>query len=742
MKSHSHLLTVLALSASMAPVFGNAPAPQEGPAPQKGWLNWRGPNQNGTSVETGLVDQVSLDEDSLLWSLDLAGRGTPVVANGRVFGVGYTGRGPSLQEVLFCLDQDSGEILWEHRFADFLTDLVYTRYAIGSPTIDPATGNVFALTAAGLIHSFTPDGELLWQRSMMEELGRLTFPNGRTGAPLILGDTVIIHFIFASWGPFGPARDRFFAFDKRDGRVLWGCTPGGPPKDSSFSMPVLEERGGRTLMYAGLGGGHIVCVDARTGEPVWRFPFCVGGVNSSALIYGDKLIVIHGKENRDSSVIGRMACLDLNATPGEDGVLPKSAELWRQDLVAFTSSPALVGNRVYVTTLTGELNCVDADSGEVLWHLKLAPDQLHASPIYADGKLYVPMTDGGFHIVKPGEEGGELLSSVQLEGSCLGAPAISGGRVFVHTTERLYCFGERGDGAALWPAAPVAKAGTAQRLQLVPFDITMRVGDQMSHEVRRLDAAGQVVDTIPLDQVTLEPPAVATVGFNKDWLATKPGVGVAKAKVGDMVGTARLRVVPTLPHVQSFDQIELDQADATFAFPPGHWFGGRPKWKIVDRDGQRVVTRNMSNPLFQRTMSLCGHPSDANYTMQVDVMSDGNRRTLSTVGVVHQRYLIRLKGNDQALEVSSNDEHLKIAEKFRWKAKVWYRLKTTVDIQDDQSARIRAKVWPRDEDEPEAWTLTAIDPHGHQSGAWGLYGFTLQSRFSVFLDNLSVIPHE
>ena len=109
---------------------------------------------------------------------------------------------------------------------------------------------------------------------------------------------------------------------------------------------------------------------------------------------------------------------------------------------------------------------------------------------------------------------------------------------------------------------------------------------------------------------------------------------------------------------------------------------------------------------------------------------------------MHQRYLIRLKGNDQALEVSSNDEHLKVAEKFRWKAKTWYRLKSRVDIQEDQSALIRAKVWPRDETEPEAWTLTVTDPHGHQSGAWGLYGFTLQSRFSVYLDNLAVTPHE
>ncbi len=725
---------------SQAEVVAEVPA--ETPGGQRGWLNWRGPNQNGTSPETGLLAELSLEDESLLWTYDLAGRGTPVVSNGRVFGVGYTGKGPDLQEVLFCLDQDSGELLWEHRYADFLSDIVYTRYAIGSPTVDPETGHVYALTAAGFVHAFTRDGELLWRRSMMEDLGRLTFPNGRTGAPLILGDQVIIHFIFASWGPLGPARDRFFAFDKVDGRVLWSSTPGGPPKDSSFSMPVIEERDGRTLLYAGLGGGHIACVDAFTGDAVWRYPFCVGGVNSSALLHGDKLIILHGKENRDSSVIGRMACLDLTAGPGEDGVLPQSAELWRQDLVAFTSSPVLVDGRVFVTTLTGELHCVDADTGKIQWHLKLGADQLHASPLYADGKLYIPLSDGSLTVVEPGEESGKILSRVQLDGSCLGAPALSGGRLLVHSTGKLYCFGQRGEGAPEWKVPADPEPGKAVRLQVVPADYTMNTSEQVPLEVRALDSAGRVVETMPVAKTKMTAPPFLGTNWAWNTMSSQTGAGSIGVEYEGLTGSARVRVVPSLPHSLDFNDVELDQGGGTFAFPPGHWFGGRPKWKIVDLDGERLLTRNMSNPLFQRTMSLCGHPDDANYTMQVDVMSDGNRRTLSTVGVVHQRYLIRLKGNDQTLEVSSNDEHLKVPVAFKWKAGQWHTLKTRVTIQDDGTGLIQAKVWLRGEAEPEEWTLEVSDPHGHESGAWGLYGFTLQSRFSVYLDNLSVTPNE
>ena len=160
----------------------------------------------------------------------------PVVASGRVYTLGYDGQGPDLQEILVCLDEATGRKIWEHRFSDFLSDSIYGRYAIGSPTIDPETGNVYCLTTPGLLCCFSPDGELRWQHSMLSEYGRLTFPNGRTGAPLIDGDLCIVHVISAAWGKgFGPARDRFYAFDKKTGVSVWSSTPGGPPKASTGS---------------------------------------------------------------------------------------------------------------------------------------------------------------------------------------------------------------------------------------------------------------------------------------------------------------------------------------------------------------------------------------------------------------------------------------------------------------------------------------------------------------------------
>src|SRR5262245_20675814 len=113
------------------------------------WLSWRGPAQNGSSSDTGLPERV--DPDRPLWSVPLCGRGTPVIAAGRVYVMGYTGEGPTLREKIVCLDQRDGKVLWEKSYRDFPTDTVYSRYSISSPTIDPETGNVYYQTTSGLV---------------------------------------------------------------------------------------------------------------------------------------------------------------------------------------------------------------------------------------------------------------------------------------------------------------------------------------------------------------------------------------------------------------------------------------------------------------------------------------------------------------------------------------------------------------------------------------------------------------
>src|SRR5437588_307666 len=80
------------------------------PDKYRGWLDWRGPQQDGTSLEKGLPDKWALGGVNDLWHIDISGGGTPVIANGRLFGLGYRGEGPDLQEVLFAADAETGKM--------------------------------------------------------------------------------------------------------------------------------------------------------------------------------------------------------------------------------------------------------------------------------------------------------------------------------------------------------------------------------------------------------------------------------------------------------------------------------------------------------------------------------------------------------------------------------------------------------------------------------------------------------
>src|SRR5580700_9572925 len=103
-----------------------------------GWLDWRGPQQNGTSLETGLPD--SADAAHPLWIADIPGQSTPVIADGKLYIMGYLGEGPDLQEGVFCFDAETGKELWRQLFSDFLSDTIYLRYGTSAPAVDGETG--------------------------------------------------------------------------------------------------------------------------------------------------------------------------------------------------------------------------------------------------------------------------------------------------------------------------------------------------------------------------------------------------------------------------------------------------------------------------------------------------------------------------------------------------------------------------------------------------------------------------
>jgi hypothetical protein len=147
--------------------------------------------------------------------------------------------------------------------------------------------------------------------------------------------------------------------------------------------------------------------------------------------------------------------------------------------------------------------------------------------------------------------------------------------------------------------------------------------------------------------------------------------------------------------------------------------------------------KTIDNRFFQRATVFMGDPGLKNYTIDAEVMSEGNRRKMSDVGLINQRYKIVLKGNERKLEISSNDELFRLSKDFNWAPNVWYRLKARVDVAADGSGVVRAKAWPKAEAEPASWTFEVPHLHAHQSGCPGLFGFSPQDM-RVYVDNILV----
>ncbi|MEX2579645.1 MAG: PQQ-binding-like beta-propeller repeat protein [Verrucomicrobiales bacterium] len=756
MKAPIRILSLLAVAGAFATA-------QDADRDQGNWHSWRGPLQTGVSLES--YEDYEFNETPV-WTDDIAGQGTPVVFNGRLYSWGYRGEGPDLEEVVQTRDEKTGDVIWERATADFLSDTIYNRYSIGAVAVDPETENVVVATTYGLVSCYSKEGDLLWEHSMMERFGRLTFPNGRAGAPVIDGDIVIIRGVTSYWGADGPARDRFFGFDKKNGDLIWSSTPGvGAPflKDSSMSTPFVETRNGKRVFYAGTGDGNIVCVNVADGTPLWRHQISKGGVNSSPLIYEDKLICIHGKENLDTTAIGRMFAINLpedydnpggEVDPDQGGAprLPDSAEAWRNPLEMFTSSPILVDDMVYQIVKTGSLFCVDAKSGEILWKKKLANEQLHASPAYADGKLYVAMYPGEFYVIDVSGEEPEVVHELELDGNCIGSPSIANGRVYVHTTEKLYAFEIKNSGITREeaPAEETPEAGEPSKLLTVPTDVLLEGGDSAEIQLVKADANGLPVgEAGTAEWNTFIPPtakvkAEMDASFEGNTISAADdaelSAGAWKGEVDGLTGIVRGRVISDLPYEEDFETFEI--GDSGFAFPPLPWIGARLKWEVRELKGDKVLAKTLDRVLFQRSLSFIGHPDLKNYTMQADVMTDGNRRIKSVVGLINQRYIIALGGNANIIEVSSNHERVKESAPFPISANQWYTLKTRVDVADDGSGVIRGKAWKKGEAEPDAWTIEVEHANAHEKGAPGLFGFAPQSQKSVFVDNISVTPND
>ena len=123
-------------------------------------------------------------------------------------------------ERLVALDAESGKVLWERRFSQYLSDVPQHRASWASPAVDPETGNIYVFTIAAQLICLAPDGKILWDRSLPDEYGAVTTHGGRTTSPIVDGDKVILNALVLAWGDLNRTGNRYFAFDKKTGQLL------------------------------------------------------------------------------------------------------------------------------------------------------------------------------------------------------------------------------------------------------------------------------------------------------------------------------------------------------------------------------------------------------------------------------------------------------------------------------------------------------------------------------------------
>ncbi len=720
---------------------------------------WRGPHQNNSSTEKGLVD--SWDPEggpgsNLIWkNEELGGRSTPIVINGKLYTLVRDKPGTEVEgEKVVCVDAVTGKKLWEHRFNVYLSEVPDTRVGWSSCVGDPETGRVYAQSVSGYFCCLEGEtGELVWDRSLHEELGLINTYGGRTNFPLVFEDQVITSAVIVGWGDepkYGrlavPAH-RFLGMDKATGEIRWLSGTGLAPFDTTYSTPAIKVINGQQTMVFGSGDGEVWAMQPRTGKTLWHFPLSLqSGISVSPLVDNNgRVYVSHSEENTFGNSMGAVVCLDGSKTGDLTGT-----EIWRQfEIMAGKASPVMLDGRLYIVDDRAKMFMFDAESGEQIAKKALGTS-MRSTPLVADGKLYTCTNAGVWYILKPTEDGVEVVHKLRLDDDeSDGSPIVSHGRIYLPTSAALYCIGDPEAKTTAgpqpeWPQEkPVLEDQNPTLVQIIPYDATLAPGESQDYKVRLFNSLGQLLREVPASeaQFSVDGPGSASADGKYTAPADKAHqVALVTCQVGDLTGTARIRIVPTLPWEFDFAEGEV----------PPTWIGGRIRYVTREKDGERFIAKKSllptpkspNNKLGTRSQLTMGPIDLADYTIQADFALDELDGRLPDFGITNSRYTMTVRAMSGKVRIyswSPHDYRTFSEADFRPESNKWYTMKLRVEPGDGQ-VKVLGKLWPRGEEEPDAWTMEMVDQAPNLHGSPGLFGKS--DTAELFVDNIKVFANE
>jgi len=741
------------------------------------WTHWRGPGQNGFSLEKNLPDSFDLAagvKGNVLWTAPYGGRSAPLVMGGRVYVLQGTGIGLQESEQLVCVAEKSGKLLWTYKVGVFHTDIVSTRLSWAPLTGDPDTGYVYAQTTGGLLLCLDKSGKLVWQHSLTEEYGRASGYGGRLPAPIFDSGLVIVGMVSSSWGDFSRGTNRYVAFDGKTGEVVWWNDTINPSKETYCSHPIVAVINGQRLLISGGADGYLHAIKLRTGEKVWSYQFCSGAANGAPIVDGNLIYASHGDDNPEGGAYGRLICVDASRL--DAGGKPTLVWEFRKSVRFGLASPALAEGRIYAPDDVGELHCFNAKTGKPLWKYRYA-NEVRGSPLIADGRAYILDVQRRLLILtldgdkKPAENDTFEYRFKEPKGvysETNGTPIAVNGHVYFMSAGTLWCLGvpDAKSEVVKYPAMPEEtpfKENAIAGARLFPADVVAKPGAKVEFKVVYVDANGrQVMDnrpapaanwTIPLPNKTpagAQPPALQGAIANGTLTLTPLPAqqGYVEFDSSGIKARARVRVAAQLPWKQDFEKSPPGSS-------PGGWVNANGKF-VVEKlaDGNMVMAKvnNDPRPPLAKANAFITLPDAADYTIQADLMGTQVRGGMGDFGLINSRYTLVLDGKTdpesgkRQLRLVSWEARPRITKvmDFDWQPDVWYSVKFSIEHKE-KTAVVKGKVWEKGKAEPAAWTIEVEDPNPNRVGSAGVYGYVTNSTATetganCYYDNISITP--
>jgi outer membrane protein assembly factor BamB len=384
------------------------------------WPQWRGPNRDGVSPETGILSTWPDDGLKVLWTQKTGdGYSGVALAHGRAVTMVQDGE----YEAVVCWDAVSGKELWRFKYP---AHFVHRQFGDGPRSTPAIAGDyVYTVGGTGVMHCLTmTSGDAVWRKDLLDVFDASVLEWGIAFSPLVEKDRVYVM-------PGGRNGNALAALDCASGSIVWKNLD----DTGSYSSPVAADLAGRRQIVA-LFAERLVGVAAESGELLWDVAWPSGPAHTPSSIAtpliihrtsGDYVFIASGYDKG-------CALFKIQA----DGERCQAAQVYRNlNMRSVFSSPVCLGDFVYGFDDVN-LTCLDVRNGKRKWK-QFGFDK--GSLIAADGRLIVLGANGTLALVaaEP-QEYHELGQFQHAEVRCWTAPSLAEGRLYVRNRRQIVCY--------------------------------------------------------------------------------------------------------------------------------------------------------------------------------------------------------------------------------------------------------------------------------------------------------------